>query len=299
MLPITPETPTNHSATRLTRVGIALLCSTWVLSFTLTSEAAKLEPYARITGIGIQECSGIAKSRQTKGIYWVHNDSSSGSLIFAVRKDGSLLAEIPTGLTNIDWEDIATDNSGNLYLGDFGNFLNTRRDLAIHFLKEPSLESEVRTKVEGTTYRFEYPDQTEFPPKRRIYDCEAIFWAKEELFVLTKSLGDTITRLYCFESLRTDEINRPKLVGEFNIGPRVTGADATPDGQKLAVLTTSSVWVFERPKDSRNYLEGIATTMRISAGQCEAICWDDQETIIIANEDRALFEVKLEDLVDY
>ena len=139
----------------------------------------------------------------------------------------------------------------------------------------------------------------EFPPKRRIYDCEAIFWAQEELFVLTKSLGDTATRLYCFESLRADEINHPKLVGEFDIGPRVTGADATPDGKRLAVLTTSSVWVFERPENSRNYLEGIATTLRISAGQCEAICWDDQETLIIANEDRALFEVKVADLVDY
>ncbi len=244
------------------------------------------------------EASGIAASRTLADHYWVHNDSLSGSSIFAILKDGSLVAAFPTGLTNIDWEDVATDNSGNLYLGDFGNFSNTRRDLAIHLLKEP-LKPKVGTRIKGTTYRFEYPEQKEFPPERRIYDCEAIFWAQEELFVLTKSLGDTATRLYCFESLRADEINRPKLVGEFDIGPRVTGADATPDGERLAVLTTSSVWVFERPKNSRNYLEGIATTLRITAGQCEAICWDDQETLIIANEDRALFEVKVADLVDY
>ena len=298
MLSIPIKTPTKHTTQRSIRISITLLCSVWALNFSCTSEAAKLEPYARISGIGIRECSGIAKSRQTNDIYWVHNDSSSGSRIFAILKDGSLVAAFPTGLTNIDWEDVATDNSGNLYLGDFGNFLNTRRDLAIHFLKEP-LKPKVGTRIKGTTYRFEYPEQTEFPPRRRIYDCEAIFWAQEELFLLTKSLGDTATRLYCFESLRADEINHPKLVGEFDIGPRVTGADATPDGKRLAVLTTSSVWVFERPENSRNYLEGIATTLRISAGQCEAICWDDQETLIIANEDRALFEVKVADLVDY
>ena len=296
MLPIFPKTLTQNTTTRLYVEAFVLAIVLTGLS--LNSEAAKLEPYARITGIGIRECSGIVKSRQTNEIFWVHNDSSGGSQIFAVHKNGSFLAAFPTRFSNIDWEDIATDNSGNLYLGDFGNFNNRRRDLAIHLLKEP-LTLQPSSQIGGTTFRFEYPDQKEFPPKRRIYDCEALFWASGDLFLLTKSLGDTITRLYFFESLKANEVNRPKLIGEFDIGPRVTGADASPDGQRLAVLTTASVWVFERPEDSRNYLQGFATTMRIQAGQCEAICWDDEGTLIIANEDRALFEVKASALMEY
>jgi len=208
------------------------------------------------------------------------------------------VASVPTHLPNIDWEDIATDSSGNLYLGDFGNFFNTRRDLAIHVLKEPS-SSAASSGISGTSYRFEYPDQNEFPPARRIYDCEALFWAGGELFLLTKSLADTHTRLYCFESLETDTVNLPALVGSFEIGPQVTAADATPDGQKLAVLTTRSVWVFERPRESRNYLAGKASMQRIQAGQCEAICWDSDETLIIANESRELFEFPVSNLIEY
>lgn len=276
----------------------ALLSGLALMAYFPLSQAAKLEPYAQIAEIGIRECSGIAKSRQSKDTFWVHNDSSGGSQIFAISKDGSFLAAFPTLFSNVDWEDLTTDHSGNLYLGDFGNFNNTRRNLAIHVLKEP-LEIDSPATIGGTTYRFEYPDQTEFPPKRRIYDCEAIFWAQGELFLLTKSLGDTYTRLYCFESFKPSQINKPTLIGKFDIGPRVTGADASTDGQKLAVLTTSSVWVFERPESSRNYLEGFARTARIRAGQCEAICWADEDTLIITNEDRALFEVNVSDLVEY
>ncbi len=296
MLPNIAKMLSRTSAREL--LGTAFLSALTIAVLPSNSVAAKLTPYVQIAEIGIRECSGIIKSRQSSDLFWVHNDSSGGSRIFAIRRNGSLAGTLPTPFSNVDWEDITTDNSGNLYLGDFGNFRNTRRDLAIHVLKEP-LTLEGNPQIEGESYRFEYPNQTEFPPKRRIFDCEALFWAKGDLFLLTKSLGDTITRLYCFEPLQQNVVNRPKLIGEFDIGPRVTGADATPDGQRLAVLTTSSVWVFERPEESRNYFQGFAKMMRIRAGQCEAICWDDEDTLIIANENRAMFEVKVNELHDY
>lgn len=275
------------------RLGIGLTI------FSSATQASKLEPYSRMSDIQIHECSGIVKSRQFADTYWVHNDSSGGSNLFAIRKDGSLIMTFPTRFTNIDWEDIATDDSGNLFLGDFGNFENTRKDLAIHVLKEPRSFDKPPSPLNGTTYRFEYPDQKAFPPQRRLYDCEAIFWARSELFLLTKTLGDTSTRLYVFDDLKPDKINQPTLVGAFAIGPRVTAADASPDGQKLAILTTASVWVFERPENSRNYLEGYASMQRIQAGQCEAICWEEEDKLIIANEDRSLFEVHVSNLIEY
>lgn len=288
----------DHLGTLAKRIVRAILAGVVIGAASPSSRSAKLEPYATIASFDIQECSGIVKSRQSPNLYWVHNDSSRGSRVFGIRRDGSLVASFPTHLPNTDWEDIATDNAGNLYLGDFGNFHNTRRDLAIHVLKEP-VSTEASSDIFGTSHRFAYPDQIEFPPARRIYDCEALFWARGELFLLTKSLGDTYTRLYCFESLEADSVNRPTLVGSFDIGPQVTAADATSDGKMLAVLTTRSVWVFERPANSRNYLDGKASMRRIQAGQCEAICWDDDDTLIIANEGRELFELHTDDLVEY
>ncbi len=264
----------------------------------IACSAAKLAPFAHIEALEIRECSGIVQSRKQDDIYWVHNDSNGGSKLYAIRKNGILASAFDTGLRNVDWEDITTDDSGNLYIGDFGNFENTRRDLVIHKIREP-LGNTPPAISERTSFRFAYPEQTRFPPPKRIFDCEALFWANGYLFILTKSLGETSTRLYRFDSLDSDKLNNPTQIGQFDIGPRVTGADASPDGWRLAILTERSVWVFQRPAQSDNYLEGSVKTRSIQAGQCEAICWVSPQELLIANEERALFSVTLDSLIEY
>jgi len=248
--------------------------------------------------LAISECSGIAKSNQLEGVYWVHNDSAGGSDLYAIDRLGKLLAVIPTSMPNTDWEDIATDNEGNLFIGDFGNFNNTRRNLAIHFLAEPDLSTNP-SDVAYRSFPFAYPDQKEFPPKRRLFDCEALFWADGSLFLLTKSLGDTYTRLYRFADQIEDKVNTPQRVGLFDIGPQVTAADASPDGKSLAVLTSRSIWIFDRTQSGWNYLDGPARFMKIEAGQCEAISWDGPTSLIVANENRELFSVPIEGFTEY
>ena len=46
-------------------------------------------------------------------------------------------------------------------------------------------EPDPSTNPNDLAYRsfpFVYPDQNEFPPKRRLFDCEALFWADGSLF---------------------------------------------------------------------------------------------------------------------
>ncbi len=252
--------------------------------------AARLEPYARIQNPDVRECSGIVKSGQREDTYWVHNDSGSGPQLYAIRRDGSHLATIETPFSSVDWEDIATDSLGNLYIGDFGNNANTRKDLAIHRISEPDPDRP-NAKRSTETFPFRYAEQTRFPPPKRIFDCESLFWTDGKLYLLTKSLGDISTRLYRFNTLDADTTNLPELIGSFEIGPRVTAADLSPDGKQLAVLTTRSVWIFERPEHSDNFLDGNARALQIRAGQCEAICWDGPDRLIIANEGSYLYEL--------
>ena len=286
---------------RLLREILSILATICLVAFALTSpiEASiALRPYAVIESLKVSECSGIAKSNQFEDVYWVHNDSAGGSDLYAINHSGKLLSIIPTSIPNTDWEDIATDKVGNLFIGDFGNFNNVRRNLAIHFLAEP----DPSTNPNDLAYRsfpFVYPDQNEFPPKRRLFDCEALFWADGSLFLLTKSLGDTFTRLYRFADLNENTINTPQRIGIFDIGPQVTAADASPDGGRLAVLTTRSVWLFDRPQNGWNYLDGPARFMKIEAGQCEAICWDGPTSLIVANENRELFSIQIDGFTRY
>lgn len=274
----------------------------------ISASAVKLTPSAHIETFEIRECSGIAQSRLGDNVFWVHNDSNGGSNLYAINKQGALIATHSTGLPNIDWEDITTDHSGNLFIGDFGNLGNNRRDLVIYKIEEP-LDPTAKPTANLISYRFAYSEQTKFPPAKRIFDCEALFWADDHLFILSKSLGETITRLYRFDSLDPDKINHPTQIGQFDIGPRVTAAEMSSDGLHLAVLTTRSVWVFTRPENSNNspndaaqphnFLNGPAKMLPIQAGQCEAICWSSPEELLIANEDRALFTVPLDSLIEY
>src|SRR4051794_5227814 len=81
----------------------------------------RLRPIGRLAHPAIRETSGIVASRRHPGIYWVHNDSANAPRLFAVRRDGTLVREYAVSVPNIDWEDIATDDDGRLYLGDIGN----------------------------------------------------------------------------------------------------------------------------------------------------------------------------------
>src|SRR6516162_3823458 len=87
----------------------------------LASGTAPLEPLGRFDVQAIPEASGIVKSRRFPGIFWVHNDSGNPPLLFAVRRDGRIVRRFRVAVPNVDWEDIAMDDRGHLYLGDIGN----------------------------------------------------------------------------------------------------------------------------------------------------------------------------------
>ena len=87
----------------------------------LGPDQSPLEHLGRLDHHRIPEASGIVKSRRYPGIFWVHNDSGNPPLLFAIKGDGAILNAFPVNVPNIDWEDIAIDDHGHLYVGDIGN----------------------------------------------------------------------------------------------------------------------------------------------------------------------------------
>src|SRR5258705_11115878 len=68
----------------------------------------------------ITESSGIVVSRKNPEIFWTHNDGGGKrQVLYAMTRTGQPLAEFRvTGAVIEDWEDIAADDKGNLFLGD-------------------------------------------------------------------------------------------------------------------------------------------------------------------------------------
>jgi hypothetical protein len=272
----------------------------------------------------IAEMSGIVKSQTHSDTYWVHNDSGDVPRIFAINsKGGAIMPPFETGFwtdvpiagkrewpgikvenaSNIDWEDITLDK-GNLYISDMGNNGNARRDLGIYVVAEPNplAVSSVRS-LKFLPVR--YPDQTAFPPKKWHFDCEAMFALRGKLFFLTKHrLDDKIgipldsTKLYRLDSMRIDRDNvLTKLDEASGLGGWVTGAAASPDGKRIAVLCQAirqSVWILDGRASGDKFLSAPKRQIPLSGlKQAEAITFEDNDTVVITNEQREMFRLRL------
>jgi hypothetical protein len=189
---------------------------------------------------------------------------------------------------------MTTDDSGNIYIAAFGNNDNYRRDLAVYVIKESFPQTTSQTRV-FKTINFYYPEQKTFPAQPNNFDSEALFWAKGKLYLLTKHRADTKTCLYRFDSTKPHFDNPLSKIGEFDIEGMVTSAEANDDGTKLAVLTYYSVWLFESNDD--NYFSGKKYMLPISAKQCEAVCFETDDILMITNEQAELFLLKTTDLI--
>ncbi len=280
--------------------SVLALCSWAYAAGPAVTEPPTLEPFAVLDTDLVKEGSTLTASRQWKDVYWTLNDSGSKPNLYAVSPDGKLIKPAwvrkysgvnVAGARNIDWEALTADDKGNLIIGDFGNNMNFRRDLALYVVPEPWPQDAVETHYLAR-YVFRYPDMKKFPPEKQNFDGEAMFFARGSLYILTKHRSDTFTKLYRFGELKQGETNVPQLVGRFDAGDMVTDAEADKDGERLAVLTYSGAWLFERPLKSDNYFEGKKAFLPFRAGQCEGIAFDGG-SLIVSNEEREFFRVPL------
>jgi hypothetical protein len=164
---------------------------------------------------------------------WSHNDSGA-AVLFAI--DGSgVRGRVQVANASVDdWEDItaAPCPSGNcLYIADIGDNKRARRNITIYRVPEPAAD-EAQT---GTAERFTltYPDGP--------HDAEALFIVDAGLFVITK---DDTGALYRIPQLpRAGGAATFERVGALLL-PRVTDADASPDGNLVAVRTNDELVLY-------------------------------------------------------
>ena len=260
---------------------------------------------------GLVESSGLVQSHRDPQVFWTHNDSSGegcpgDNRLFAVDRAGrSLGTVVVEGACNIDWEDLAIDNAGFLYIADFGNNKSARQDLVIYRLPEPSPAS--GTVSTDRRIPFSYAEQRSFPAATRSFDAESLFWAPHPttrvgtLYLLTKHRDDDETVLYRFEDLSGAQTT-PTRMSTFKLGGdpdryggMATAADATPNGNLLAVLSYHALFIFERPSAGDDYLAHPVARVDFDQDvtqQCEAVAWDGTAAVIVTNEDGRIFRIE-------
>ena len=220
---------------------------------------------------------------------WMINDSGNKPKIFGLSNDGEILKEITVKAKNNDWEDLTSDEKGNLYIGDFGNNESRRKNLVILKIKSKDLKE--GKKVEVEKIKFYYPEQTKFPPKKKklYFDSEAFFYYKNSFYIFTKSRVKNkfgITSLYKIPAKKGN--HKATLIDEFDNGKDmknwITSADISKDGKKVALLTPSAVLIFSDYKKDK-FLSGKLKKIKLNyPSQKEGITFKNKNILLITDE---------------
>lgn len=279
-----------------------ILIPTALLLLACTPEG-KLETLAALP---LEEVSGI--EYMPDGTLWALEDAGNKDKIYAIGQDGKITREIKLGnVKNNDWEDLAADSEGNLYIGDFGNNDNDRKNLAIYKIDKAALSEGKADAYAIIT--FSYPDQKEFPPKKsgRFFDVEAFYEHNGSFYLFTKNRSSGFDgSLFVYKVPNTAGNHIAEKIGTLTTCGMykkcaVTGADISPDGKAAVLIAGDRLWLLTgfSADDFGNvqmqeYQLGHYT-------QKEGITFKDANTLLIADEkDKRgggnLYSVKIADL---
>jgi len=245
---------------------------------------------------GLGESSGVAESRTHPGVYWTHNDSGHGPDVYAVDVNGRGLARVRVeGATNADWEDIAAGRCPAgagpcLYIADTGD--NAHDDdkggkaphgqhvVRLVVLPEPELGAET---VQGQEY------QAVVPGKRT--DIEALAVLPDgRIYLVSKGIHNPVelfrwpTPLRAGAPVALERVRQLAPQAE-QVGDRVTGASASPNGRWVAVRTYAAL-AFYRTADLLGNGGPFAQLDLEPLGepQGEAVSLADDGTVVLTSE---------------
>ncbi len=268
----------------------------WIISLIATAvlwTACNVSGFTRMQRLPkmLRESSGILTYNGST--VWTHNDGGGNAALYEIDVQSGGLLHIVTlsDAKNIDWEDITKDDRGNIYIGDFGNNLQKRKDLCIYKIENPTLLPAAAT-VTSEKITFKYPDQTAFPSAKnnRNFDCEAFVYFRDSIYLFSKNHSkpyNGYTKMYRLPAAEGDYT--AELVDSFKTGKTmassfITSAAVSPNGKQLALLSSDRVFLFSNWQGA-NFFKGDMRLIKLGAvSQKEAICFATNWTLWIGDE---------------
>lgn len=235
----------------------------------------------------LEEVSGTETTTDSAFI-WMLNDGGNKPVLYGVSRKGKIKKEVKIQAKNHDWEDLTSDEIGNIYIGDFGNNLNKRKNLVILKVNKKELK---KKEAAIEKIKFEYSTQEDFPPKKKhfFYDAEAFFYFQNALYIFTKSRVKNnfgSTSLYKIPS--KEGKYKAKLISEFKnckeLECWITSADISPDKSKVVLLSQKNILVFSDFKGD-DFFSGTLSVIPLKhSSQKEGVCFKNNNTVYITDE---------------
>ena len=242
---------------------------------------------------------------QSADAFWWHNDSGSKPQLIQTNARGKTTKVIDLKAKNIDWEDITAAPDGTIYIGDFGNNLNARKNLKI-YIYQPGTQ-----KLDSI--EFIYPDQKACPPKNKKgwnFNAEGFFWHRDSLHIFSKNQlhqGNDYSKHYTLPA-RPGQYTAQLRDSLYFKNRVITAAAISPDGQTVALLsytykrflgffpTSSASIFFLKDFKGNDFMKGKLFKKRapsfILATQFESLDFLSNDEIYVASEQTAMIKPK-------
>ncbi|MCC6817134.1 MAG: SdiA-regulated domain-containing protein [Saprospiraceae bacterium] len=239
----------------------------------------------------LHESSGLVYDNSSQS-FWTIVDSDGQPKLYEIDTTCQILRTlIIKNAANIDWEEITLDSEGNLYIGDFGNNSNNRKDQRIYKIKKSDYKNS--DEVSPEIIDFHYSDQTEFPPEdiNKNYDMEAMIWLNHNIYLFSKNRTNPFSG-YTYQYRIPDSAGSyaASRIDSFYTGSGpslffwITGAAISPDFDQLCLLTHDKIWLFHPLNKEKLFSSPVK---RISLGhfsQKEGVSYMASKTIFITDE---------------
>jgi len=239
--------------------------------------------FAHIRDSRIKESSGVVASRRYAGVFWTHNDGGGPKkqVLYAIDREGNTRASFPLiGVTLHDWEDIAIDSAGHLFIGDIGNNDAKRDTLAVYEMDEPNPQAGTGFISPKREWKLKFPGAP--------FDCESLFVWKDDGYVVSKVFDKARAQIFRFP---LKETNRPltlELVATTKIESPVTGADISADGTLLGLVAKDGAYVFRVDGDVTRVSKANPHHTKLKNEHIEGCCFVP-EGLLVTSERRMIF----------
>ncbi|MBZ0136914.1 MAG: putative Ig domain-containing protein [Planctomycetes bacterium] len=244
----------------------------------------------------LSQVSGLVPSASQPGVFWMHDDTVLGPLLYAVNAGGDILQQYQLSTTRIDWEDIAIGPGSGfdyIYIGDFGDDAGSRADCRILRVSEPTVPpgpTGVQPLV-PEEFWFTYPGGAQ--------DCETLLFDRESgTPYLIERTPNTSPRVHKFPmplDTAWDQQNPVTLIGVPATGtfaPTITGGDSSRDGRRVILRGYNSAREYARPSgaDFEEIFNQAGTSIAAPGGQVyEAIAYGGDGTTLWTTTELGMF----------
>ena len=238
---------------------------------------------ARMSDPRIKESSGVVASRRYTNVFWTHNDGGvpKKQVLYAIDRKGDTRASFPVvGVALHDWEDIAIDDAGHLFIGDIGNNDSKRDALAVYEIDEPNPQASAGPISPKRAWNLRFPQAP--------FDCESLFVWKNQGYVISKVFDNARAQVFRFPLKDTNEPLTLELVATTKIESPVTGADISADGRLLGLVAKNGAYVFCIDGDIAHVTKTKPHNTKLKNQHIEGCCFVP-EGLLATSERRMIF----------